>query len=93
MAVTAVVKSDPKFVYLFLLLTVVTANTTESDFNTTVFDAYNFSYNVTESTQPPVSESTTTAPSNSTEMPNLAAVPLPVSGHLPSPLTSGNLSL
>ncbi|CAI5682202.1 tectonic-1 isoform X1 [Oreochromis niloticus] len=90
MAVTAVVKSDPKFVYLFLLLTVVTANTTESDFNTTVFDAYNFSYNVTESTQPPVSESTTTAPSNSTEMPNLAAVPLPVSGHLPSPLTSAD---
>lgn len=93
MAVTTVVKCDPKFFYLFLLLTVVTVNTTESDFNTTVFDAYNFIYNVTESyprTQPPVSESTTTAPSYSTEMPNLPAVPLPVSGHLPTPLTSAD---
>uniref|UniRef100_A0AAX7T3D1 Tectonic-1-3 N-terminal domain-containing protein n=1 Tax=Astatotilapia calliptera TaxID=8154 RepID=A0AAX7T3D1_ASTCA len=61
------------------MLTVVTVNTTESDFNTTAFDAYNLIYNVTESyprTQPPASESTTTAPSYSTEMPNLPAVPL-----------------
>uniref|UniRef100_A0A3B4G2P3 Tectonic-1-3 N-terminal domain-containing protein n=1 Tax=Pundamilia nyererei TaxID=303518 RepID=A0A3B4G2P3_9CICH len=79
MAVTTVVKCDPEFFYLFLLLTVVTVNTTESDFNTTAFDAYNLIYNVTESyarTQPPASESTTTAPSYSTEMPNLPAVPL-----------------
>ncbi|XP_005749198.1 tectonic-1 [Pundamilia nyererei] len=93
MAVTTVVKCDPEFFYLFLLLTVVTVNTTESDFNTTAFDAYNLIYNVTESyarTQPPASESTTTAPSYSTEMPNLPAVPLPVSGHLPTPLTSAD---
>lgn len=96
MAVTTVVKCDPEFFYLFLLLTVVTVNTTESDFNTTGFDAFNLIDNVTESyprTPPPVSDSTTTAPSYSTETPNLPAVPLPVSGHLPTPLTSGNLSL
>uniref|UniRef100_A0A3Q4HLB4 Tectonic-1-3 N-terminal domain-containing protein n=2 Tax=Neolamprologus brichardi TaxID=32507 RepID=A0A3Q4HLB4_NEOBR len=93
MAVTTVVKCDPEFFYLFLLLTVVTVNTTESDFNTTGFDAFNLIDNVTESyprTQPPVSESTTTAPSYSTETPNLPAVPLPVSGHLPTPLTSAD---
>lgn len=102
MAASAVVLWSTLSFSLFLWFSAATAeeNTTSYSLSTAVYGDQNVTYNGTDSsTQPAEFESTTptAAPSSSSTerpvQPTLSADPLPVSGQLPTPATSGKLWL
>lgn len=91
-----VVCSVLNFFYLFLLFTAVTTNynATSYNLNTTAFTDQNLIYNVTDSSAAPEFEFTTPTPSSSSTedpvTPTVPGEPLPASGRLLTPGTSGN---
>lgn len=92
----AAVWSTSNLFGLFLLFAAVTANenTTSYNLNTTAFGGRNATYNVTDgyTTTRPTEFDPTPSPGGTAEpvQPTLPAEPLPASGRLLTPVTSGN---